>query len=125
MKDKDSFRPGPDEAVRIKNKTVTSPFHCSQELLSRNDIWARSWVLRAPMAVTMAQTLMPGRMAMARLIFRVMALSSKSANCKLKRNRNMKKGAPPVIHWMRINQERTKIWRILTKQYTKGSDRIS
>jgi hypothetical protein len=26
-----------------------------------------------------------------------------SANCKLKRNRNMKKGALPLIHWMRIN----------------------
>ena len=26
-----------------------------------------------------------------------------AANCKLKRNRNMKKGALPLIHWMRIN----------------------
>ena len=66
MKDMYRLRRGQDEAVRIKNKTVASPSHCNQRLLSRP--WARCWVLRAPMAVTMAQTLMQGWMAMAMLI---------------------------------------------------------
>ncbi len=35
MKDMYQLRRGQDEAVRIKNKTVASPSHCNQRLLSR------------------------------------------------------------------------------------------
>jgi hypothetical protein len=64
MKDKDSFRPDPEEAVQIKTKPLPARLTAINGYSRANYTWARCWVLRATMAVTMAQTLMQGRMAL-------------------------------------------------------------
>jgi hypothetical protein len=76
------------------------------------------------MPLTMALTPNQGRIEMAMKIFRVMALSSTSAICKMNRILVLLMEASPVIQWMVLNRKMTKITWSLMKQILSRTRKV-